>query len=285
MGLRKLCKEQEIRRGMISIFTICKNGMPFIRHHIEEFKKLDEPWEWFIAEGSCNNKRDTSWCAPQEPGLSGDGTTEYLQRLSVKYDNVHVYRNRLWPCKTSMVNTLTSAMHHDGVLIQIDVDEFWTAEQLAKISFLFRANPKHGAARFDCRYYVGPDLVSTKPGTYGNRKGEWLRAWRFRVGDTFKSHEPPILNGPEPRVMENAQTRACGLVFDHLSWVSRNQVAFKEKFYKYDGAVAGWDRLQAQTALPCKLKPFFHWADRDAVVEKIEPSNRIKAILSNRSDA
>jgi len=264
---------------MILIFTICRNGMPFIKHHIEEFKKLDEPWEWYIAEGASNNKRDTAWCATPEPGLSGDGTTEYLQKLSVANDNVFVYRNRLWPCKTSMVNTLTSAMHNDGVLIQVDVDEFWTAEQLAKISFLFRANPTYTAARFDCRYYVGKNLASVKRGTYGNNPGEWVRAWRFKVGDTFKSHEPPVMHGPQPRIIDNETTRKCGLVFDHLSWVFPDQVKKKEKFYKYEGAYAGWERLQSNDKFPAPLNRFLPWVDKGAVVDRINPPERIQRIF------
>ena len=37
--------------------------------------------------------------------------------------------------------------------------------------------------------------------------------------------------------------------------------------YNYKGAVAGWDRLQANTVWPCRLKPFLPWVDEESTAD------------------
>lgn len=253
---------------MLTILTIVLDGQPYISQHLAEFEKLTIPWRWIIVEGQAQNKADTSWCKPMPPRLSVDGTSEYL--LSIKdHQNVRLVQSPSWPNKTVMVNTGLSFADEPGILMQVDSDEIWTADKLEKIHHLFGAVQGLGRMYFYCRYFVGPDIVTTTKDSYGNNTGEWLRAWKYHPNMRFNRHEPPVLNLNQGQAMNREVTRGHGLVFDHFSYALEKQVAYKEQFYGYAGAVDGWKRLQANTIWPTPLKPFMNWVDERAIANKI----------------
>jgi len=247
----------------LNILTIVLNGMPYIQRHLPVFQELRIPWRWSIVEGQAGNTRDTSWCRSLTPSLSTDGTTEYLKELS-SLPNVSVIQSPFWDNKTQMVNAGTSAFKSDGVLVQLDCDEVWTAEQLTKIVQLFEVHPDVARMQLYCNYYVGPDVVTVGENCYGNNDYEWVRAWRFNTRMRWNKHEPPVLNLNMGNMMPKHITRQHDLVFDHFSWHSEAQVAYKEKFYGYTNAVEHWKRLQANTLWPCRLKDFLPWVDHHA---------------------
>ena len=86
----------------LHFFTIVLNGEPFIRHHIEVFRRLTVPWHWHIIEGVAQLKHDTAWSVragghiPDEfhrEGRSVDGTSEYLDHVARDFPKqVTVYR-------------------------------------------------------------------------------------------------------------------------------------------------------------------------------------------------
>src|SRR5439155_16222654 len=139
----------------------------------------------------------TSWCAEQEPRLSIDGTSEYL--ASIDDPRVRRLERTNWESKDEMMNAVAlefNRTHPYGfVLMEIDSDEIWRSEQLDKTVELFENNPELGSMMFSCDYYVGPNLILKGEHCYGDNDYEWLRAWRFRPGMTFASHEPPVLIG------------------------------------------------------------------------------------------
>ncbi len=164
-------------------------------------------------------------------------------------------------------------MRTRSLLWEVDVDELWTAEQLVRGRELFLAHPDRRAAYYRCHYFVGPDLVVATRDGYGNGAWEWLRTWRYRPGDRWLAHEPPILatrfeawrqwkrrrrgrrpKPPflpgDPRTFSRDETEREGLVFQHLAYVLERQVRFKERYYGYPGAVDRWRAMQAATAFP-----------------------------------
>jgi len=249
------------------IFTIVKDGMPHIQRHLYEFEKLQCDWEWRIAEGAAANIRCTSWCKPQEPSLSRDGTTEYLNRI-LGHPRVRIIRKQLWNGKVEMCNACINLIPDQCALLQMDVDEYWTAPQLEKILGLFESNRELMRAFFFCRYFVGKNLVTIGDNGYGNRPGEWLRAFRYYPGWTFSSHEPPVFGSNRGPCLTREQTRKLDLVFDHHSWDDEANVMAKLKFYGYgEQSIEDWKRLQAHRNFPVKLRHFFHWADKSAEVD------------------
>lgn len=243
------------------IATICLDSMPFLKWHLPVLDQLHIPWEWHIAEGAAANVKDTKWCNPQSPRLSRDGTSEYLNSLA-SHPRVKIYRKQLWQGKVEMFNTMLAGMTEPGLLLQADSDELWSARQLEDIVTLF-STPQFenkNCAYFYCRFYVGLNIVITSQNGYGNRLGEWLRAWRFTPGMKFLTHEPPVMANFNAVPFIREMTAEQGLCFQHFSYCFPEQLTFKANFYGYTNALANWQRLQQNKVWPVTdLKQFLPW--------------------------
>lgn len=247
--------------------TIVLDGEPFIEQHLPVFDKLTIPWRWIIAEGAAMNVGSTRWCHAQEPRLSRDGTMEYLTRIS-SHPNVTILRKQEWAGKDEQVNACLAKIKEPCILLQCDSDECWTAEQLTKIHRLL-SDGEWVRAYFACNFYVGPNIAVTPELDPVNNV--WLRAWRFTPGDTFSSHEPPILKQQaQGYFLSQGDTRERDLVFEHYSYVYEHQVRYKEQFYGYTRAVEHWKRLQANKKWPVELKRFFPWAKPGAMATLVK---------------
>jgi hypothetical protein len=145
-----------------------------------------------------------------------------------------------------------------GVVMQVDSDELWQAWQLERIYWLMLQQPVATAARFACRYWVGPSKILTSTTGWARGDLEWLRAWRWGPGMRFLRHEPPIVTGFD-RCVSIESTEAAGLVFDHFAYTHEQQIAMKQDYYGYHGLVDAWHRLQA-TSGPVNLQEFFPFA-------------------------
>lgn len=263
----------------LNAFTLVLNGMPTLPSVFFALNALpkSQPWHWYVVEGASLNVNCTAWCQEQEPTLSTDGTTEFLNMLSI-HPRVTIFRKELWTGgKVEMANVALSEMREPGVLMQIDADELWQTAQLQEIAEMFEDSPWLNA-RFFCRYFVGPDLITGGTNSYGNKSDEWLRAWRFVPGSRFVSHEPPRLEYPKGvcldggRYMTREETLQRKLIFNHYSYAFENQVHYKSLFYGYgEEGLNGWRQLQqvSRGAFPLKLKTYFHWADSACLVHKI----------------
>ena len=87
----------------------------------------------------------------------------------------------------------------------------------------------------------------------------------------FITHEPPNLAGNCGNAFHRLFTAQEKLIFDHFAWATREQVAFKEKFYNYPGALAQWERLQSNTHWPVKdLRAFLPWCNGQVGADKIK---------------
>jgi glycosyltransferase involved in cell wall biosynthesis/ADP-heptose:LPS heptosyltransferase/tetratricopeptide (TPR) repeat protein len=289
-GLSDESKTPPAKTLPVHFFTIVLNGLPFIRHHIEQLKTLPFNWHWHIVEGVAELNHDTGWSKEHggripadqhRNGLSIDGTTGYLDELKKQFpENITLHRppaGRFWDGKREMVNAPLAGVPDDSLLWQVDADELWTATQIIRARSLFLAHPEKTAAYFWCHYFVGSDRVITSRDTYGNHSDfEWLRVWRFRTGDQWMAHEPPrlgrCLNGLPPvdvgslDPILHPDTEAMGLVFQHFAYATEAQARFKRDYYGYPHAVSGWKSLQ-QASVPCRLGEHFDWVHDQAVVD------------------
>ncbi len=237
------------------IFTIVLDGMPFIKWQYECFKNLKCDWTWIVIEGSASNGGSTCWCRPQEARFSNDGTFAFLDEI--KDERVLVLHGA-WSSKDKMVNDAckiaSEEINEPCVLMQIDVDEIHKPESIEKVVELFTHNTQLGMIRFPCRYFVGPKIVCAGQNCWSNWDKEYDRAWRFERGMKFVSHEPPKLDRmAAPEVLHRPED----LRFDHLAYVTESQVAYKEKFYGYEGLLNQWRALQRNTYWPARLSRFF----------------------------
>lgn len=249
----------------LAVITIVKNGMPYLERIMPSLSDSGLDFRWLVAEGTAMPGGSTNWCRRIEPGLSTDGTTEYLRLLEKVDSRVTYGANREWPSKDEMVNWCVRHIKDPCVLLQMDADEIWTPEALRALVNMFDTKPDYQRAYMKCRFWVGPDrYLSLMP----NDRNHWLRAWRFRPGMRFDKHEPPVLSGNQGPYAGVEQTQRRGIVFEHYSYATREQVKFKQDFYGYEGAVEAWERLQAVTAFPVRLRDFFHWSHPASEVVK-----------------
>src|SRR5882672_1882183 len=216
----------------ITIVTIALDAMPFVTLHYPEFRKLKSDWEWLVAEGVAAPVLDTSWVSKMAPRLSQDGTTEYLDSVRAFDSRVHVFRRSEWPGKAAMFNRILETIYEPTILLQVDSDECWTAEQIEALVAMFQRDRSKNSAYFYCRYFVGRDLVIATRNGFGNHtEYEWLRAWRFVPGMRFERHEPPVIDGLTLNPFTHAETESEGIVFDHFAYATEAQVRFKQEYY------------------------------------------------------
>lgn len=276
----------------IHFFTIVLNGEPFIRYHIDIFKKLPFQWHWHIVEGVADLKHDTAWSVRlggtiadelHDRGLSKDGTSAYLDELASKYpDNITIYRKsegEFWDGKREMVNAPLENIREECLLWQIDVDELWTEEQIDTVRKLFITNPQKTAAFYWCWYFVSEKLVVSTRNCYSqNPQQDWLRTWRFQPGYQWIAHEPPILgkllsNGQWQDIAKinpflHEETEQKSLIFQHFAYVFPEQLQFKEKYYGYQNALIQWQKLQTKEQFPVLLREYFSWVGDDTMVDR-----------------
>lgn len=255
---------------MITFLTIVLDGMPWLPQQLSMMQRLTVPWKWVVVEGVAEPLKDTGWCQRIPPRLSNDGTTEWLQELNWYYPNLIYLAAESWPGKTAMCNAGLELATEPGLLWQLDADELWLPHQVETMALAFDKNRDRHWASFWCQYLVGPNLRIATRDTYGNHSAyEWLRVWRYTPGQLFEKHEPPILIGTGSKGFSNQETEAMGCVFLHPAYMLEKQVAFKEQYYRYPGAVEGWRRLQQNMDFPCPLRNYFPWVKDGALVERI----------------
>lgn len=254
----------------LEIISLVLDGMPWITHHLPVFNRLGFDWRWTIAHGVAAPIRDTGWIKSQDPRLSGDGTTEYLAQIAKQHPRVRVLEKTLWPGKTAMCNACLEGTESPSILLEVDADEIWTSDQIEIMMRVFEGNPSVGVMQFWCRYFFGPNIIAgpRDGNSYGCQQTEWTRAWRrHSIDQRFITHEPPVLSNIQGRMMSREETRGYGLEFDHFAYATRAQLEYKERVYGYPGAVAGWDRLQANAVWPTKLKPFLPWVGETSTAD------------------
>lgn len=213
------------RKPDLVVVTLVLNGMPFIRHHIDELTKLDLAWQWHIIEGVAAGRADRFRPYSTSPipdsyytsdGRSVDGTSSYIDSLAQRFlGKVFVHRRALWRDKVEMMNValahvsasiLTGSSEVDSktvkarldtVLMEIDVDELWTANQISTAYALLRKR-RAPCAYFHCHFHITPELLTaTKQGYSHRNEIEWLRMWVFQPGMLWVAHAPPKLAAKE----------------------------------------------------------------------------------------
>jgi len=275
----------------IHFFTIVLNGQPFITYHLEAFRHLPFEWHWHVVEGVARLAHDTAWGARRggrieeashKRGRSVDGTSAYLDRIAADEQNrVTLYRKspgEFWHGKREMVSAPLCNLDRPCLLWQIDADELWRTDQIIAVRRLFLEQPQRSAAFFWCDYFVGPEaVVVTRYNYTQDPRYEWLRVWRYRPGDRWRSHEPPTLvrRTEESTMVDVAdlapfghdETEDVDAVFQHYAYATEAQLRHKESYYGQAAALDQWLRLQASLNRSCRLRDFFPWVPDDVLAD------------------
>ena len=293
----------------LHFFTIVLNGEPFIRAHLDVLRRLSFRWHWHVVEGVASLVHDTAWSvdaggridpAVHAHGLSVDGTTAYLDEIADREpERISIYRKpsgELWDGKREMVSAPLPNIREECLLWQIDADELWTAEQIVSMRQLFLGDPDRTAAYYWCHYVPAPGaVIATRYNYAANPAVEWLRTWRYRPGDRWGAHEPPILLRPKrgglvdlgkERPFLHDETEEAGAVFQHFAYATEAQVRFKETYYGYGGAVEKWRELRDAVRAangPLRLGDYLPWVPDGTLVDDAA-RRRVPLLARERDD-
>jgi glycosyltransferase involved in cell wall biosynthesis len=292
----------------VHFFTIVLNGEPFIRYHLDVFCRLPFRWHWHVVEGVAALVRDTAWSVAaggridesvHAGGLSVDGTTAYLDEIAgAQPQQISVYRKpagSFWKGKREMVSAPLPNINEECLLWQVDADELWTPDQIAAMRHLFIEQPDRTAAYYWCHYVPAPGaVIATRYNYAADPATDWLRTWRYRPGDRWKAHEPPVLVRPrrigsvdlgKKNPFLHDETEDAGAVFQHFAYATEEQVCFKERYYGYRDALARWRELRGAVRAangPMRLADYFPWAQDDTLVD--EAARRHVPLLAYQRD-
>ena len=277
----------------VRFFTIVLNGEPFIRYHLDVFRRLPFSWHWHVVEGVAALVHDTAWSVAaggrvdpvmHKLGLSIDGTTAYLDEVAAhEPQRITIYRKpagSFWDGKREMVSAPLSDIPEECLLWQVDADELWTPEQIISMRRRFLEEPKRTAAYYWCHYVPAPEaVIATRYNYAADPSVEWLRTWRYKPRDWWEAHEPPRLVRPrlgrymdvgEKRPFLHDETEEAGAVFQHFAYATEEQVRFKESYYGYAGATERWRKLREALVHangPLRLGDYLPWVTDDTLVD------------------
>ena len=280
----------------VHFFTIVLNGEPFIRYHLDVFRALRFPWHWHVVEGVASLVHDTGWsvaagghvdAAVHRDGISVDGTSRYLDEIATaESGRITLYRKpsgEFWDGKREMVSRPLSNIAEECLLWEVDADELWSAEQIASVRRLFLDQPERTAAYYWCHFVPAPGaVIATRYNYSQNPSFEWIRTWRYRPGDRWEAHEPPVLvrrtrlgqvDTAKIRPFAHDETEEVGAVFQHFAYATEQQLRFKETYYGYHGALAGWRELRKAVSAskgPVRLGDYLPWVEDDTLVDSAE---------------
>ena len=115
-----------------------------------------------------------------------------------------------------------------------------------------------------CNYYVGKKQIVI--GDWGEgRTTPYRRLWDWH-GESFKSHEPPILDG------NNGPGILIPIKFNHYAYYFESDIKFKEDYYSYYGLYDRWLEVQKNEGIiPVEklLGPRVWWSKTNTVIKKV----------------
>lgn len=293
----------------VHFVTIVLNGQPFIRYHLDVFRQLPFRWHWHVVEGVASLVNDTAWSvaagghvdpALHALGLSVDGTTAYLDEIAAQDPGrITIYRKptgSFWDGKREMVSAPLPNIREECLLWQVDADELWTVEQISSMRQLFLDQPDRTAAFYWCHFIAAPGaVIATRYNYAANPAVDWLRTWRYRPGDRWEAHEPPVLLRPrfgglvdvsKKRPFLHDETEDAGAVFQHFAYATEEQVRFKESYYGYSGALERWRELREAVRAaggPLRLGDYLPWVADDTLVDDVS-RRRVPLLARERGD-
>lgn len=237
-------------------FTIIYNGLHHLQHKGFSQFMTDNFDLWVVVEGHARPGGSTRWCKkiPVLP-RSDDGTHEFMTDMAATNPNVLYYSHgRYWSSKDDQVNKaiqIIRGITNKGYLWQVDVDEHWTADNLARAERYADGSDYTGFA-FQFNQFVGV----TDDGRQMVATGEWgsgyhNRLWKWR-GQLFRSHEPPML------LLQRAVAKVPGVRYDHYSYQFKQDVKFKSMYYTgHEHIFPNWQALPSCRDWPQPISALF----------------------------
>lgn len=232
----------------VTFGTIVLNGEPFTRYCLRGLYPFAH--EIVVVEGACE---DASAIATPD-GHSTDATLQSLHRFKKEEDPegkvTIIRREGFWPEKDEQSRAYAERATGD-YLWQVDIDEFYKAEDMKTVLNMLRDDPKITAASFrQITFWGGFDYVTD--GWYHQRgAGIYHRLFKWAEGYRYVTHRLPTVADNEGRNLRtirwlDATTLARKDIFlYHYALVFPKQVFDKCAYYsrkwpKRFGAAREW---------------------------------------------
>lgn len=232
----------------VTFGVIVLNGEPFTRYALRALYPFAH--EIIVVEGAAPGARNIA----TGTGHSRDGTLETLRafkadedpagRLTIVTAEDEGHPDGFWPGEKDEQSRAYATRATGDYLWQVDIDEFYRADEMARVLATLSADPGIDTMSFrQVTFWGGLDYVAD--GWYLRRgAAEYHRLFRWRPGYVYQTHRPPTVvdeTGRDlrsKRWLDAAAMVERGVHLYHYSLLLPKQVIEKCDYY----ATAEWAR-------------------------------------------
>ena len=225
----------------ITFGVIVLNGEPFTRYMLRSLYPFAH--EIIVAEGAA--PAAVNIATPD--GHSRDGTLEELRRFIAEEDpegkvtlvtaEDEGHPSGFWPGEKDEQSRAYASRATGDYLWQVDIDEFYRAEDMERVIGMLRDDPSITAMTFkQLTFWGGLDYIAD--GWYLRRGATYYhRLFRWGPGYSYTTHRPPTVFDPEGRDLRSQrwirgeELAALGIYLYHYSLLLPKQVIEKCDYY------------------------------------------------------
>lgn len=224
----------------ITFGIIVLNGEPFTRYNLAALYPFAH--QIIVVEGAA--PAASAFATPQ--GHSLDQTLETIQRFQKEEDpdgkvllvtaEDEGHADGFWMEKDEMSQAYAKRATGD-YLWQVDMDEFYRADEMRRIIEALQNQPEIQAVTFQVRTFWG-GLQARTDGIFLRRGAQnFHRLFAWRPGYRYVTHRPPTVVDAQGRdlrttqALSGADTARMGIFLYHYSFVFPFQVRFKRSYY------------------------------------------------------
>ena len=241
----------------ITFGIIVLNGEPFTRFNLAALYPFAH--QIIVVEGAAPS--GAAFATPE--GHSQDGTREIVRQFQAKEDpdgkvvlvtaEDEGHSDGFWTEKDEMSQAYARRAT-GNYLWQVDMDEFYRAEDMQRVIKMLQEDPAIQAVTFQVRTFWG-SLHSRTDGILLRRDAQnFHRLFAWGPGYRYVTHRPPTVvnaQGTDLRSLKScsgAATAAQGIYLYHYSFVFPFQVRFKLAYYGALGTSLGLNLEKRQQA-------------------------------------
>lgn len=195
----------------------------------------------FITEGatkSVNHYWDGDTSFFTKDGKSTDNTIPIIKKF-IKNKPKFFFKesNGFWDGKTSMLNYWfygDSPIYEADYIWQIDIDEFYTNQDIEKILQILKTQKPSRVDFFANHFWGGFThcIDERSDGLWANQI-PWMRIFKINKKSKWISHEPPkMLFDEYNKIISKYETLEMGIKLNHYSYTTEKQALFKSIFFK-----------------------------------------------------
>lgn len=233
-------------RPSVTFGIIVLDGEPFTKYTLRSLYPFAH--EIIVVEGAAPGARNIATA----DGHSRDGTLETLRRFKADEDpdgKLQIvtaeddgHPDGFWPGEKDEQSQAYARRATGDYLWQVDIDEFYLAEDMERVFAMLQADPDIDAMTFrQITFWGGLDYVVD--GWYLRRgAADYHRLFRWGPGYAYATHRPPTVlddHGRDVRAghwLDAATTAERGIALYHYSLLLPKQVLEKCDYY----ATADW---------------------------------------------